>query len=285
MDMANRVTQLSVATFGTVVAGFALGAISVTTVAAKDCLTAPGGPAASGQHWYYRIEHPSNRHCWYVRDEGQAAAKDAPQIAADAARPDTAPASAALQRTVADARAEMAPAGIAPPDSTNASPTVAATTSTDAAARGPSRPGSIPGISLADRWSDHPAANDPVQNASSGVIAHVSASVRPAHPAAEDAALSWWVMASEGVGALALIGMAALLIVYYRRGIEIENSDESGQDSATWDPPVVDGGSPPASDEVPMNWIRIARETQKINQQRDEVERLLSASRERPAMV
>jgi hypothetical protein len=32
---------------------------------ASDCLARPTGPSAKGSHWYYRVQHPSGRHCWY----------------------------------------------------------------------------------------------------------------------------------------------------------------------------------------------------------------------------
>jgi hypothetical protein len=54
-----------------------------TTTAAADCLVKPNGPAANGSHWYYHIEHPSGRHCWYQRPSDSA--KDVPAQPHDAA--------------------------------------------------------------------------------------------------------------------------------------------------------------------------------------------------------
>src|ERR1700731_539056 len=34
---------------------------------AADCLAKPNAPAAAGNHWYYRLDRPSGRHCWYQR--------------------------------------------------------------------------------------------------------------------------------------------------------------------------------------------------------------------------
>jgi len=33
---------------------------------ASDCVAAPGAAAPSGQHWYYRIDRPNHRRCWYL---------------------------------------------------------------------------------------------------------------------------------------------------------------------------------------------------------------------------
>lgn len=33
---------------------------------ANDCVAAPSAAAPQGQHWYYRIERPNHRRCWYL---------------------------------------------------------------------------------------------------------------------------------------------------------------------------------------------------------------------------
>ncbi len=38
--------------------------------AASECLSRPGGVAPRGSHWFYRIERPSGRRCWYLGAEG-----------------------------------------------------------------------------------------------------------------------------------------------------------------------------------------------------------------------
>jgi hypothetical protein len=38
-----------------------------STAHANDCLAAPNASSPQGQHWYYRIERPSHRKCWYLR--------------------------------------------------------------------------------------------------------------------------------------------------------------------------------------------------------------------------
>jgi hypothetical protein len=38
--------------------------------AASECLSRPGGVAPRGSHWFYRLERPSGRRCWYLGAEG-----------------------------------------------------------------------------------------------------------------------------------------------------------------------------------------------------------------------
>jgi hypothetical protein len=59
--------------------------------AETSCLAAPGAQAPAGRHWFYRIEGPKQRKCWYLRAQtpGDATAKVAarhrPHVAAAAA--------------------------------------------------------------------------------------------------------------------------------------------------------------------------------------------------------
>src|SRR6185503_19619919 len=56
---------------------------------AGTCLAAPKGTAPQGSHWYYRLERPSMRKCWYLAEKGRtiaqrtAAQTVAPQPEAD----------------------------------------------------------------------------------------------------------------------------------------------------------------------------------------------------------
>src|SRR5262245_13115736 len=48
-------------------------AASVTTGGAADeCLRGPNGTAPAGSHWYYRVDRPTGRHCWYLGAEGRS---------------------------------------------------------------------------------------------------------------------------------------------------------------------------------------------------------------------
>ncbi len=37
----------------------------------NECRLKPGSPGPQGTHWYYRIDHTNNRHCWYLGSERQ----------------------------------------------------------------------------------------------------------------------------------------------------------------------------------------------------------------------
>jgi len=51
---------------------------------ADDCLTAPNSPTPQGSHWYYRMDWPRQRKCWYLRTPDQPP-QEAPQVVPDAA--------------------------------------------------------------------------------------------------------------------------------------------------------------------------------------------------------
>jgi hypothetical protein len=81
--------------------------------ATEGCLAAPKDSTPQGKHWYYRIEHPSKRHCWYLGDEGrkisQASASSAPSPSESLppAKPAPRQSRESLQPAVANARAEL----------------------------------------------------------------------------------------------------------------------------------------------------------------------------------
>jgi hypothetical protein len=40
---------------------------------AEDCLASPNSPAPNGSWWYYRLDMPTQRKCWYLRALGRSA--------------------------------------------------------------------------------------------------------------------------------------------------------------------------------------------------------------------
>ena len=77
--------------------------------AADSCLSAPGNSAPQGSHWYYRVERPTKRHCWYLGKEGAKISQPKP---ADLAPSEGAAAQApgtVMQSSVANAHAELNP--------------------------------------------------------------------------------------------------------------------------------------------------------------------------------
>jgi len=110
--MPNRTAKFVSAMFASVLAGTLLTTISHgETVAADNCLSGPKGETPPGSHWYYRIEHSTNRHCWHLREDGdrQAAPQTqaAPQNILPPAKPPAPQANPATHRSVDNARAEL----------------------------------------------------------------------------------------------------------------------------------------------------------------------------------
>jgi hypothetical protein len=105
--MSDRVARIASAVFAAILTGAPLTAVlHVAADAAENCQTLPGDQTPEGKHWYYRIEHPSNRQCWYLRDEGGGPAQSGvAQRTERAVQPkaETSP----PQRSLADAHAEL----------------------------------------------------------------------------------------------------------------------------------------------------------------------------------
>jgi hypothetical protein len=85
--------------------------VAVATIGAADaaepCLTTPKTETPAGQHWFYRIESGTKRHCWYLGDEGKTSSRVPTSASARRAAPVPSPTSnKALARSTADARAE-----------------------------------------------------------------------------------------------------------------------------------------------------------------------------------
>jgi hypothetical protein len=297
MDMPNRPMKMLPAILGGILAGLSFTAVSQAAEPAKDCLTAPGLPTQGG-HWYYRIDRPTKRHCWYVRAEGQAAAA---QLASSSAEPAAAPVAAPLQPTVANARAEIVPAaGTAQPNLANGSSmAIAANGANSDAVPGGPQTTDDPSRSLAERWSDHPDANRQAEAAPPDMVANITQP--PPQPATmkqtgDSANYSIWMLMSALAGALALVGVATAVITNFNRAIAITRHDDPERARSIWDaPPAEEPTSSDDSapiDEAPMSWIRIARETQEARRltqrgadRRDEqIEQLLSQASRRPAV-
>jgi hypothetical protein len=104
--MPNRTAKFASAVLASFLAGAPLATVSHSAAGAvDDCLSGPKGQTPQGAHWYYRIDHATKRHCWYLADER------APQTAAPNSSASTKPApqdaDATMQQSVANARAEL----------------------------------------------------------------------------------------------------------------------------------------------------------------------------------
>jgi hypothetical protein len=116
MQMPNQNAKFVSAVFAGVLAGANFTpALSNSAHAEDSCLAAPNGQTPQGSHWYYRLEHGTKRHCWYLREgsdthEQSAAVTSSPAPAPAKpapAKPAPAKAEAPVQGSVANARAEL----------------------------------------------------------------------------------------------------------------------------------------------------------------------------------
>jgi hypothetical protein len=103
--MPNRAAKFASAVFASILASAFLTAIPRSAAGTDDeCLSAPKGETRQGSHWYYRFDRASKRQCWYLREEGEAAAGAPLKLT-----PPAKPASSAMQPSTAEARAELPP--------------------------------------------------------------------------------------------------------------------------------------------------------------------------------
>ena len=167
--MPNRTAKFVSAIIVSFMAGAPFAAMSQgATPATDNCLASPPKDAQKGGHWYYRIEHPSNRHCWYLRAE-QAASSNASAPASAPAKSSPSPspnAASAMPGSVANARAELtSPQTRSDPDASIATgqPPAAPTTGPVAGADNPAAVNVQDANTLrsvvASRWPDQLAAN------------------------------------------------------------------------------------------------------------------------------
>jgi hypothetical protein len=106
--MANRTAKFTSAIFASVLAGAPLATLSHNAArAADECLAAPKDETPEGSHWYYRIDHASKRQCWYLRDEGEKLSQSAAPNSSRSAKPISPKAGTPMQRSIADAHAEL----------------------------------------------------------------------------------------------------------------------------------------------------------------------------------
>src|SRR3954468_21270707 len=117
MHMSNHSAKFISALFASILAGASFAAAPESgATTADNCLSGPKGTIPAGHHWYYRLEQPSKRQCWYSRAEtdraesgkaARTAEPDAPSQAASSSATDNpaAPPSLLAHKSIADARA------------------------------------------------------------------------------------------------------------------------------------------------------------------------------------
>lgn len=115
--MPDRAAKFVSAILAGALASAALAGMSLNAArAADDCLLAPKAETPDGSHWYYRIDRATKRHCWYLRTEGEPLSQTAAPNSSGPAKPVAPIVAAPIQRSVADAHAELPPqTSIEPP--------------------------------------------------------------------------------------------------------------------------------------------------------------------------
>jgi hypothetical protein len=189
--MRNRAAKLGSALIASFIASASFISMSYgETPAADECLSAPKDDTPAGSHWYYRVEHPSNRHCWYVRGANATVAKTEASAPPALTKPSPNVAtSAEMPGSVANAHAELAEprtrldrgtgaaSGQFPAAMPNTDSSAPAANSQAAISQDPISQDSIshavtpqvltpadaaiPGSVVASRWPDQMAANTP----------------------------------------------------------------------------------------------------------------------------
>jgi hypothetical protein len=169
--MPNRTAKFVSALFASFLAGAPLTTVSHSAAGAADeCLSGPKDQTPQGRHWYYRIDHATKRHCWYLADERGPLAQTAAPNSSASAKPPAQDAETAMQQSVANARAELPGPTRIPPPNHNAemAPALAAAAIVREDNGGAATPGAPTSRSLvASRWPDpygaEPSTN-PLQN-------------------------------------------------------------------------------------------------------------------------
>jgi hypothetical protein len=185
--MPNRTAKFVSALFASFLAGAPLTTVSHSAAGAADeCLSGPKDQTPQGRHWYYRIDHATKRHCWYLADEREPLSQTAAPNSSASAKPPAQDAEATMQHSVANARAELpAPTRLAPPNrNAEMAPTLAAETVVREDNGGAATPGAPTSRSLvASRWPDpygaEPSTNPPQNKRDPGTGVNPASRTQP----------------------------------------------------------------------------------------------------------
>jgi hypothetical protein len=257
--MSKRTAKFAPILLAGVAAGAVVVALPVRAVhAADNCLSEPKGDA-HGKHWYYRIEHGTGRHCWYMRSEDDKAARSDAPSATPAKRIASQQPDAAASRSFADAHDEVAPRASTTDDAANAAPAAAsvwqnapaaaAAAPSDSAATAPAATPEASPSPVASRWpqpsgtapaaSPHDDASAMVANAEPNTTAEAASP--PAPPAdlaaapAERRTGSLQKLLLVAFSALALAGFTGSAV--YRLGRRRHRNDWLRERTAWQDAP------------------------------------------------
>jgi hypothetical protein len=200
------------AIFACILAGIPLATISygATPAAENDCLSEPKDQAPHGSHWYYRIDHATKRHCWYLK--GEKLSQSAAVNSAPSAKPVSSNADATTQRSIADAHAEL-PAQTAT-EQPKRGDGPAPATATDASIARPAA--ETQGSAVASRWPGQSGTSSSAVTAptagNSGVAASPNSDTMPSPAPAPAAADSSSEKTSGSIQTLLLVILGAMAL-------------------------------------------------------------------------
>jgi hypothetical protein len=306
--MPHRAAKFASAVIAGLLASAPLATVSHgETPAAGDCLSGPKGQTPQGSHWHYRIEHPSNRHCWYLRGENDAATQIAPTDASANASTSANPTSpnTAMPGSIANARAELPS-----PQTRGDQDAGAATGQLPAAAASIDSPlrANLPDANMlrsvvASRWPEQlasasPAASDSTPDDSAANAPPPAATQPSTEPSAapvvplaavdatpEKQSGSTQMLIIAIVGALSVAGLAASAVGYGGRRksrvgeirFESQGLESQGDRRAIWETTFADRPSPspfPAAAALRPN-IGLPRELREADDHDDKITEML----------
>jgi hypothetical protein len=260
MHMQNRTAKFVSAIFASLLAGAALATISHGEArAADDCLSEPKDQTPQGSHWYYRIDHATKRHCWYLRAESEKPSQTAATNSPPAAKRTAPSAEAASMRSIADAHAELpAPTAFEQPNRNDAPAPVLPANAAGMDNNQPSNAADANAPSVvASRWPDTSGATSTLtpQPTSVNLAANVPSNpTAEPPPAAADATLAAadysQVAAPSGsiqmllvaiTGALALAGIIGSVIFRFSAWRRPRPAKVHARRSTIWEPTDDDG--------------------------------------------
>jgi hypothetical protein len=207
--------------FASFLAAAALATMSCRAAAtAEECLSGPKQHTPPGAHWYFRIDHPTKRHCWYLGEEHGNVSQTVPPNSSQPSAPEPQTAEDAMQPSIANARAELpAPATVEQPKRDDAP---APAMSANAAIEENAVPAAdAPRWIVASRWPeqsdpgppDEPTPDKPDSRPSESSASRppppipVANQVAAAPPSSEAPAYSVPMQLAALIGALAIAGI------------------------------------------------------------------------------
>ncbi|SHJ35363.1 hypothetical protein SAMN05444159_0400 [Bradyrhizobium lablabi] len=222
--MSNCVTKFRSAIFASCLASIPLATMAHSAAReAEQCLSGPKQEAPQGSHWYYRIDHTTKRHCWYLGEErGEERGKAARAVASNSSRraaPESPKAEEAMQPSIANAHAELpAPSAVEQPTHDDAPAPVIPNNA--AIVENAMSATNAPRWIVGSRWPDQSDASPPAQPAPDKPASPTSASsvsrpppiavadqVAAALPSPETPAYSVPMQLAALIGALAIAGI------------------------------------------------------------------------------